>query len=154
MLLRGCPLGEGGRLSSTFGNNKSMQAEEKVTIDLTKKQLTLLAESMAIAHWIVCAGEDFDDRPYRDSVDELEQIIYSQALSHGLSNIINTHDDDGSHYLRFFCEDGSKPWEAVEAYDNETFWAELISRYSRVLAERELGHEGYINLSREKRIER
>ena len=132
------------------------EGENIEVVRLTREQLRLLVDSMAIAQWIVCGGEEFDDKKYRDSTEELEQEIYRQAFDLGHTDLIHK-GNDGYCYHSAFCmndEQNGIAWQALTDYKEGFFWEELIDRLSVVFAARDAGPRIWETIGEDERRDR
>jgi len=131
-----------------------MEDKNDITIQLSAAQFRLLLDAMAIAQWVVCAGDEFDDQNYRESIDSLEQHFLQQAVALGFSEQVHKSEDDDHLYHSSFMEDDCTAWRALRDHEEETFWEELIHRFSSVLAMREVDRMTWDHRSQEENFAR
>ncbi len=126
-----------------------MPDNHEVALNLSSEQFRVLLDSIAIAQWVVCSGEERADAQYGEAIDHLEQNLLGQAVSLGFAELVDKAEDDEHLYHSSFGNDDNKAWQALQHYGEETFWEELIHRFSSALALREVDSETWNQRSRE-----
>lgn len=118
-------------------------------INFTKKEFTALMDMVWIAEWILHAhvpgGAD-------DEYSALEQKVYACAREFGLDDRIVFDEELKKHFPAADYEESERLMGAVDAYDDASFWMELVDRLvDRDLVER-FGEQGYAALGDEERL--
>jgi hypothetical protein len=131
-----------------------IEDQKDISIQISAGQFRLLLDAMAIARWVVCAGDEFDDHQYREDIDSLEQKLFQEAIRLGFSEQVHKSEGDGHLYHSSFGEDDSIAWRALQDHEEETFWEELIHRFSSVLAMREVDRNTWEQRSQEENFTR
>ncbi|PIZ74793.1 hypothetical protein COY07_00120 [Candidatus Peregrinibacteria bacterium CG_4_10_14_0_2_um_filter_43_11] len=103
-------------------------------INITKKQYALLIKMLYLGDWMINAIKLPDDR--NREVDEFFSYILSFAKEFGMEDM--TDEDEGEFSASRELDEDDLVQESMEAYNEETFWDELIDR----LAERDF-HRKY-----------
>jgi len=129
-----------------------MTEKKSIQLTLTERELRLLVEMMYLSQWVVCAGEEFTDRAYRNAVEKLEQKIYRHAAEQEYTDLVMREPGDKQYFPTRFLEEESKAREALTAHEEENFWEELINRLATISAEREAGSGQWSKLSQENRF--
>ena len=95
-----------------------------MNISLTAKQYKTLLLTTYLGHWVINAHRIKPDKAF----DELASHVYSYAKSFDLPDLVERDADSGKYFPTRQFEDLAS--EYIDAYDNETFWDELIDRLS------------------------
>ncbi len=97
-----------------------------MTIPFTKAEYRVLLDLVYLGEWMLTANDQGDD-PAKRKHRAVVQKIYSRAKEMGCESLIEGDSEGGMHFpTRQYEDSGIR--EIVEAYDNETFWEELINR--------------------------
>ena len=95
-----------------------------MNISLTPEQYKTLLLTTYLGNWMVNSHQVETDKTF----DTLASHVYSYAESFGLAGLVELDADNGRYYPTRELEELAA--EHMDAYDNETFWAELIERLS------------------------
>ncbi len=95
-----------------------------MTISLTPEQYKTLLLTTYLGNWMVNAHQVETDKTF----DTLASHVYSYAASFGLAGLVELDADTGKYFPTRKLDELAA--EHMDAYDNETFWAELIGRLS------------------------
>ena len=95
-----------------------------MNISLTPEQYKTLLLTTYLGNWMVNSHQVETDKTF----DTLASHVYSYAESFGLAGLVELDADNGQYYPTRELEELAA--EHMDAYDNETFWAELIERLS------------------------
>lgn len=110
----------------------------EVCLLLSPGKMKLLLDAACISRWLVCSGDTFDDDEYRDEIESLQQDLFRQAREAGCDDMLYTCPEDGAlKHAPFEASEGTA-WQAVEDYNNDCFFSELIRRMSEILAQRDV----------------
>jgi hypothetical protein len=105
-------------------------------IHFTQKEYARLLEMSYIATWI--AGANDEDSPAARRYADLEQKLYSLAAHLGCGDYV---EGDGANGEPLFpsqkLEEDSHARKAIDAFEDDSFWSELVTR----LAERDCRRE-------------
>ncbi len=97
-----------------------------MNISITKAEYRVLLDLVYLGEWMLTANDPGDD-PAKRTHRAVVQKIYSFAKAMGCESLIEGDSEGGMHFpTRQYEDSGIR--EIVEAYDNETFWEELIQR--------------------------
>ena len=106
-------------------------------IELTDKQLQDLLQLMYMGEWVLQA---YEPAPNAGDIETLKQLVYESAYRQGNDDIEFDKSSGGFGPCEEFEEDCDK---TIEAYDDHTFWEELILR----MANRDIEKQGADKLS-------
>ena len=95
-----------------------------MNVSLTPEQYKTLLLTTYLGNWMVNSHQFETDKTF----DTLASHVYSYAESFGLASLVELDADNGQYYPTRELE--ALAAEHMDAYDNETFWAELIERLS------------------------
>lgn len=95
-----------------------------MNVSLTPEQYKDLLLMTYLGSWMINSHQVEREQ----SFEEVASHIYSHAESFGVTGLVEKASDDGKYYPTRELEDLAA--ERMAAYDNETFWAELIERLS------------------------
>lgn len=126
-----------------------MKIKKDVSLRLSCDQFELLLEVAAMARWVVCAGEKYDDQCYRSAVDDLDQQLLMHALEYGYAESVFACEDDGRLGHIEFEDKECRGWRALQDYGKEVFWQELTTRLALMMAKREVGEAAWDQKSEE-----
>ncbi len=121
-------------------------------INFTKKQFEVLLKLVYMGNWIANAhrtGREDDKRI--EKYEEVEKYLLSFAKEFGLEKYVDI--DDEKMYPSIELEEDETD-ELIDEYDNETFWEELIDRFTRRDFVREYGEEEISKMDTMERIEK
>jgi hypothetical protein len=93
-------------------------------ISLTQEQYKILLVMTYLGNWMVNSHQVEREQVFETVASQ----VYAQAESLGVIGLVERDPDDGKYYPTRELEELAA--ERMEAYDNETFWAELIERLS------------------------
>lgn len=99
-----------------------------MNISLTTEQYKTLLITTYLGNWMVNAHQIETNKTF----DRLASHVYSWAESFGMGSLVELDPDNGQYYPTRALDELAA--EYLDAYDNETFWDELLER----LAERDL----------------
>ena len=95
-----------------------------MNISMTPEQYKTLLLTTYLGNWMVNSHQVETDKTF----EGLASHVYSYAESFGVAGLVELDTDDGQYYPTRELEELAA--EHMAAYDNETFWAELIERLS------------------------
>lgn len=95
-----------------------------MNISLTAEQYKVLLLMTYLGNWMVNSHQVEREETF----EEVASHVYSHAESAGVTGLVERDPDDGRYYPSRELEELAA--ERLDAYDNETFWAELIERLS------------------------
>lgn len=95
-----------------------------MNISLTPEQYKTLLLMTYLGNWMVNSHQ----LEREETFEAVASQIYSHAESFGVTGLVERDPDDGKYYPTRALEEFAA--ERMDAYDNETFWAELIERLS------------------------
>jgi len=95
-----------------------------MNISLTPEQYKTLLLMTYLGNWMINSHQVEKEQTFVGVASH----VYSHAESFGVSGLVEKDPDDGIYYPTRELEDLAA--EHMAAYDNETFWAELIERLS------------------------
>jgi hypothetical protein len=126
----------------------------EISIPMTRKEYMTLLDIFQIADWILHAfkaGERPDTEEYR----KLEQKFCSYAKDMGLDNLVLFDEELKQYFTTSEYEATSRKMEFIKAFENDSFWDELIERLTeRDLVQQEGGVDEVMKLSLEERIKK
>jgi hypothetical protein len=96
-----------------------------MNISLTPEQYKTLLLTTYLGNWMV--NSHLVER--EQTFEGVASHVYSYADSFGVIGLVEKDPDDGTYYPTRELEELAA--EHMDAYDNETFWAELIERLSQ-----------------------
>lgn len=132
-----------------------MIPQTQINLRLEPDSFKVLLDSVAIAQWVVCAGEKHVEKSYCEEVDRLQQSLLCEAKASGFTDIV-CHDEEDQQRLchHWFGEGQSEAWQAIEDHDEEVFWEELVWRIAPLMAMRIVGISRWQDLDEEEREQR
>jgi hypothetical protein len=95
-------------------------------IELTKEQFENLVKLVYLGNWLANGVRLQSERVKK--FEEIEQLIYSQAVKSGLGDGIEFDSGCGEYFPKPEFEEGLEIEGYKKAYDDETFWEELVSK--------------------------
>ncbi len=97
-------------------------------IFFSKREYHTLVEMIEVASWVIADNETEENKKKR--YDEMEQKILSYAKDFGLDEHV-VFDKEMNRY--FTTKDFEENYiiDHIDAYDNDTFWEELINRLAQ-----------------------
>lgn len=112
---------------------------ETVQITLDRERFLALVQTLCLARWI-CATRRPEELPItlEREIRALEESILSQAAAVDCENILEFDHASGGFYPTHQFEDSSEAREAMERYEDDFFWSEIV----RVLTKRDLDRKG------------
>lgn len=133
-----------------------MKNEEKIPIELTKKQFLALLKAVYLGNWMANANRDGSpEDPHIKDYEEIEDLIFSLAPKFGFGKYMDHEPRDGDKYYPTgkFTEDTDVD-ELHDEYDEYSMWDELCD----VLGERDFfrkySPDQVRKMSREERMEK
>ena len=123
-------------------------------LDLTDDQARTLVECLYIANWIVAGWNDFDDLQMRSDVSELEQLIFGVAADSNPDYLEGEPGAKGELFPTMELEERSRARDALDLYEDNVFWEELIERLAEREAMRDTGEAAWRTMSGSARIDR
>lgn len=93
-------------------------------IELSKEQYQELLKLVHLGSWMVNSYRNTEERI--DSVEEVEQYIYSKAKEFESEDLIQFNSQYGDYDVTEKFE--NQLFQYIDAYDEDTFWAELAER--------------------------
>ncbi len=95
-----------------------------MNISMTPEQYKTLLLMTYLGNWMINSHQVETDKTF----DSVASHVYSHAESFGVVGLVEKDPDDGTYYPTRELEELTAGH--MDAYDNETFWAELIERLS------------------------
>ncbi len=121
-------------------------------INFTKKQFEVLLKLVYMGNWVANAHRtDREDDKRIEKYEEMQKYLLSFAKEFGLEKYVDI-DDEKMYPSRELEEDETD--ELIDEYDNETFWEELIYRFTRRDFVREYGEEEISKMDTMERIKK
>jgi hypothetical protein len=105
-------------------------------IAFTQKEYARLLEMSHIATWV--AGSHDDQNPAARRYANLEQKLLAMATPMGCADYVDADTDDGTLYPSLKLEEETPATQAIDAYDDATFWESLATRLAKRDYTREL----------------
>jgi len=96
-----------------------------MNISLTPEQYKTLLLMTYLGNWMINSHQVEREQTF----EGVASHVYSYADSFGVIGLVEKDPDDGTYYPTRELEELAA--EHMDAYDNETFWAELIERLSQ-----------------------
>jgi len=96
-----------------------------MNISLTPEQYKTLLLMAYLGNWMINSHQVEREQTF----EGVASHVYSYADSFGVIGLVEKDPDDGTYYPTRELEELAA--EHMDAYDNETFWAELIERLSQ-----------------------
>lgn len=108
---------------------------ESIRIDLDREAFLTLVQTLCMARWI-CSTRHAEDPPLalEREIRSLEETLLSHAEKLGCGNIVEFDQASGGQYPTPRFEETSEARTAMERYEDDFFWSELV----RVLSKRDL----------------
>lgn len=122
-------------------------------INLAKNEYRALLDVFFLADWILHAYE-LEKSSATEKYRALEQKIFSWAKDFGFEHLVEYDDNLRQYFPTKEFEEKSIVLEAIDDYDNETFWDELIDRLAVRDLIRQLGQEAVTALEPKERLEK
>jgi len=112
---------------------------DTIRIELDREAFLALVQTLCLARWI-CATRHPEDPPLalEREIRTLEETILTSAEKLGCANIVEFDHGSGGHYPTHQFEEDSEARAAMERYEDDFFWGELV----RVLSKRDLDRKG------------
>ncbi len=120
-------------------------------INITKKEYRLLLDILYLGEWML-AAHDQEEMPEKEKYQDVIQKFYSYAKEMGYENLIEADKESNKYYETKEFEDTSEINEAIEHYNNATFWEELVSALAMRDAKENEGMDAIMKMSPEKRM--
>lgn len=117
-------------------------------LKLTKRQYKTLLELVSLGEWMVNAIRTEPLLTYA----EVAQLVYAGAQAAGCGDAVERETEGGKFYPRDETKPGTKLADFKDAYDEETFWEELVGRLAERDLLREHGADAFERLKPEERI--
>jgi hypothetical protein len=99
-------------------------------LNLTKDEYRLLLDLVYLGDWMITAHQVGEDAPLVKKYEPLVQKILSYASEAGLDDLVEKSKDDGRFHPTRKLEEEEGNLEVIFAYDEDSFWHELIDRLS------------------------
>jgi len=99
-------------------------------INLTKSEYRILLDVIYMADWILHA-HDTEDRSDTKEYSELFQKLMSYAKDMGCEDLVNFDEQQQNYAESFIFEEESSALDYIDEFENDSFWAELISRLAQ-----------------------
>ncbi|HVO91748.1 MAG TPA: hypothetical protein VMT22_02855 [Terriglobales bacterium] len=117
-----------------------------MNISLTQEPYKTLLVMTYLGNWMVNSHQVEREQIFETVASQ----VYSQAKSLGVIGLVELDPDDGKYYPTRELEELAA--EHMAAYDNETFWAELIERLSERDLVAKYGQSAAENMTVEERF--
>ena len=116
-------------------------------INITKKEYVVLMDMLEMVGWVLF-GFSYDENPgekkrYRD----FEQKIYGFAKEMGADHLVMYENDPERYFPTQEYDDNSPVMDYMKAYNEESFWDELIERFSLIKLIRKEGESKVMKMS-------
>ncbi len=93
-------------------------------INFTKEQYETLLKAVYLGNWMF---NSIDDNPEKNAFDEIEEHLCAFAKDFGLEEYVEHDQKDKTFYPSRALEEDKEVSEAIDRYDDYTFWDKLIS---------------------------
>jgi len=117
-----------------------------MNISMTPEQYKTLLLTTYLGNWMVNSHQVEREQTF----EGVASHVYSYADSFGVIGLVEKDPDDGTYYPTRELEELAA--EHMDAYDNETFWAELIERLSQRDLVAKHGHSACEKMTIEERF--
>lgn len=120
-------------------------------VELSKEEYRCLLEALEISNWVLFATKETDP-PGRKKYRTLGQKIYSYAKHFGCGELIECDEETKRLHPALELEQTESVQEAIEEFEDDSFWEELLYRFvERDLVRRE-GEENVEKMDIDERI--
>lgn len=119
-----------------------------IELKLTKRQYKALFDLVYLGDWMVNGIRVEPLAPYEDAA----QQVYALAEKAGCPELAGYDPELKKHVVFDEAEPGTRLSEFKAAYDEETFWQELVERLSDRDLEREYGADALAKMSKDELI--
>ncbi len=108
---------------------------DRQTIEFTKDQFLALLKIVYLGNWVANANRgDGQINPRLEDYDDIENFVFSHAKKFGLADYVDDKTaEDGQYFPTRMFEESQDVFEAIDEYNEDTFWDELVEH----LAERD-----------------
>jgi hypothetical protein len=124
-----------------------------MNIKLTKEEYHSLIEMLQIADWVLHAHKS-DETEITHKYRALEQKIFGYAKGFGFAHLIEYVKEHKMYFPTRELEEKSDFMDHIQAFENDSFWDELIERLVDRDLRRDLGEEAYDSLDLVARFEK
>jgi hypothetical protein len=119
-------------------------------MNITKTQYEQLLKLVYMGLWVADVLDEDQEREFY----ETEQLILSSAKDFGLGGYVEYAEDSREHLFSQEFEETSGVMEYIDAYDDNSFWDELMHRLAYRDVINEIGEDRFSKMSVEERVER
>lgn len=107
--------------------------QEKVSLELTKDQFLSLLKAVYLGNWMANANRDGSpSNLHKKEYEAIEDFVFSRAKLAGFPQYVDDGDaNEGKFFPTGLFESETDVHELHDAYDEETFWNELIDRLGK-----------------------
>ena len=99
-------------------------------INFTKAEYRILLDVVYLGEWMLTA-HDTEEAPEKEKYEDLVQKIYSHAREMDCESLIEGSKEMNKYFPTREFEEESAAHEFIEAYDDDSFWEELIERLTQ-----------------------
>jgi len=108
---------------------------DTTSIKLDREQYIAMLEALSLARWVSSnRPADVPPSPMEEKVRKLEEHVIQRADDVGCGDLVEFDHALGGYFPTRQFEDRSDARKAIERYEEEFFWSELV----RVLSKRDL----------------
>lgn len=124
-----------------------------MNIEITKEEYGKLLDLLYVADWVLTSHKTGED-PRTEKHEKVIRKFYALAEEMGQGSKIEYDPDLEKFFPAKAMEESSEARNFLDAFAEETFWHELIYRFTERDSERKVGgYEKYITLSPGERFE-
>ena len=99
-------------------------------INFTKSEYRILLDVICMANWILHA-HDTEDRSDTQEYSDLFQKLMSYAKDMGCEGLVDFNEQQKNYAESFIFEEESRALEYIEEFEDDSFWAAIISRLAQ-----------------------
>jgi len=99
-------------------------------INFTKSEYQILLDVIYMADWVLHA-HDTEDRSDTKEYSDLFQKLMSYAKDMGCEDLVGFDEQQKNYAESFIFEEESPALDYIDEFENDSFWAELISRLAQ-----------------------
>ncbi|MDD1631876.1 MAG: hypothetical protein LUP91_06660 [Methylococcaceae bacterium] len=99
-------------------------------INFTKSEYRTLLDVIYMADWIL-PTHDTEDRSGTKEYSDLFQKLMSYAKNMGCEDLVGFDEQQKDYAASFIFEEESPALDYIDEFENDSFWAELISRLAQ-----------------------
>jgi len=109
-----------------------------MNVEITKEEYIDILELLHIASWVLVAHKTEDD-PRTRKYDRILQKFYALAKEAGAGELVENDREAGKYRPSSSFEESSQSREFIHEFEDDTFWDELLDRFTERDLERQVG---------------